>query len=369
MKFLWLLVLISCSSVFSQENRPITTAFSFLLLSPDAVASGKADIGVASLPDAFSQYWNASKYVFNEEKSGVAAGYTPYLNKITQNVFIGNISYYKKSNRGAWAGSLRYFSIGDVTLTYGFGNDVYVLGNFRPSEFTFDLSYSLKLSEHFAMGVTSRFLSSNLRLPTEENYWARGLSFDLSGYYLSKYHLVGNFQGKYTFGFQISNVGDKIRYEKLGQASFIPTNLKIGGGYFLQTDSYNTFSFLSEINKLLVPSPQKMQIGENKFDTSASQIDFFSGIVRSFGDAPNGFSEELQEISWALGFEYTYDNRLFLRTGYFNQHKNKGDRKYLTVGTGFRLSSFFWDFSYLFSTAQTHNPLSSSLRISLQYRF
>lgn len=365
MNFFRFLILISCSSVFSQEARPITTAFSFLLLSPDAIASGKGDIGVASLPDAFSQYWNTSKYVFSKEESGIAVGYTPYLSKITKDVFIGNISYYKKSNRGAWASSLRYFNIGDVTLTYGFGNDVYVLGNFRPSEFTFDLSYSLKLSEHYAMGVTTRFLSSNLRLPTEENYWGKGLSFDISGYYLSKSHLVGSFWGKYALGFQISNVGDKIRYEKLAQASFIPTNLKIGGGYFLETDSYNTFSFLSEINKLLVPSPLPDQSGVGKLP----KVDFFSGIFRSFSDAPNGFSEELQEISWALGFEYTYNEALFLRTGYFYQHKNKGDRKYLTIGTGFKLNSFFLDFSYLFSTAKTHNPLSSSLRISLQHKF
>ena len=174
---------------------------------------------------------------------------------------------------------------------------------------------------------------------------------------------MGSFWGKYALGFQISNVGDKIRYEKLAQASFIPTNLKIGGGYFLETDSYNTFSFLSEINKLLVPFPLPDQSGVGKLP----KVDFFSGIFHSFSDAPNGFSEELQEISWALGFEYTYNEALFLRTGYFYQHKNKGDRKYLTIGTGFKLNSFFLDFSYLFSTAKTHNPLSSSLRISLLF--
>lgn len=347
--------------VFSQEVRPITTAFPFLLIGPDAVASGKGDIGVASSPDVFSQYWNASKYVFSKEMSGVAIAYTPYLNRIAQDIFIGNVSYYKKTNRGAWASSFRYFNVGDITLTHGVGNDVYVLGHFRPSEFTFDLSYSLKLSESYAMGITTRFLSSNLRLPTEETHSGRGLSFDVSGYYLSPSHLVGSLFGKYALGFQISNVGDKIRYEKLAQASFIPTNLKIGGGYFLEMDSYNTFSFLLEVNKLLVPSQNE--------ENNLAQIDFFSGILRSFSDAPDGFSEELQEISWSLGFEYAYNESLFLRAGYFNQHKNKGDRKYLTIGTGFRLSSFLLDFSYLFSAAKTHNPLSSSLRISLQHKF
>ncbi|MDO4228653.1 MAG: type IX secretion system outer membrane channel protein PorV [Capnocytophaga sp.] len=360
----YFLILVFCTSVFSQESRPISTAFPFLLISPDAVSSGKGDIGVASLPDAFSQYWNASKYVFCEEKSGVGVGYTPYLNKFTRDIFIGNLCYYTKTNRGAWAGSFRYFSVGDVTLTQGFGSQVYVLGNFRPSEFTFDLSYSLKLSEHYAMGVATRFLSSNLRLPFEESHRAKGFSFDISGYYLSKTHLVGIFSGKYSWGFQIANVGDKIRYNELSQSFFIPTNLKIGGGYFLETDSYNLFSFFTEANKLLVPAP-------NGNDNSANQpkTNFLTGIFHSFSDASDGFSEELQEISWAFGFEYAYNDTLFLRSGYFNQHKNKGDRKYLTFGTGFKVDTFLFDFSYLFSVAQTHNPLSSSLRVSLQYKF
>ncbi|MDO5105440.1 type IX secretion system outer membrane channel protein PorV [Capnocytophaga sp.] len=370
------------NSVFSQEERPLATAFPFLLLSPDATASGRGDTGVASTPDVFSQYWNASKYVFAPENSGVALGYTPYLSKVVRDVFIGNLCYYKKTHRSAWAGSFRYFSIGDVTLTQGFNNDFYVLGNFRPSEFAFDLSYSLKLSEHYAMGVAARFLSSNLRLPTEESYTARGLGFDISGYYHSPKHLIGNYFGSYRFGFQVSNIGGKVQYENHGHAFFIPTNLRLGISYTLLPDSYNRFELLLEMNKLLIPSPPKYHYtdhnGNGKQDADEPleivagknpNVDFFQGIFRSFSDAPNGFSEEWHEIAWSAGFEYAFDERFFLRTGYFYQHKNKGDRQYLTIGTGFKIKTLQADFSYLFSTAKTHNPLSSSLRISLQYTF
>lgn len=368
--------------IFSQEQRPISTAFPFLLLSTDAIASGKGDIGVASSPDVFSQHWNASKYVFAEEMSAVAMAYTPYLNRVAQDMFLGNIVYYKRTQRSAWAGSLNYFNIGNVTLTQDFGSEAYVLGNFRPSEFTFDLSYSLQLSPYYAMGITARYLNSNLRLPINESNVARALAFDMSGFYTSKEHIIGNYFGKYRFGFQISNFGSKIQYEKLGKAFFLPTNLKLGAGYHLQTDSYNQFELLLEMNKLLVPSPAQYGFndtnGNGIQDSSepteivagkSSDVDFLQGVFQSFSDAPDGLSEELREISWALGFEYTYNEALFLRTGYFNQHKNKGDRKYLTIGTGFRVKAWQVDFSYLFSTAKTHNPLSSSLRIALQYHF
>ncbi|MDO4229972.1 MAG: type IX secretion system outer membrane channel protein PorV [Capnocytophaga sp.] len=357
MKIIRLLFFLHFYCLFSQEQHPISTAFPFLLISTDAVGSGKGDLGVASKPDVFSQYWNAAKYVFAQEESSVGMGYTPYLNKVVRDIFLGNLSYYKKINRGAWAGSFRYFSIGEVTLTQSFGNEAYVLGNFRPSEFAFDVSYSLKLNESFAMGVATRFLNSNLRLPTDDNITARGLAFDISGYYHSKEHLIGNYFGKYTLGFQISNIGSKVKYEDLGKTFFIPTNLKAGAGYLVSVDSYNTFNFLLEFNKLLVPTSSQ----------NSENIDFLQGILKSFSDAPNGVSEEFQEISWALGGEYAYNESLFLRAGYFNQYKNKGDRKYLTVGSGFKVKAWQLDFSYLFSTARTHNPLSSSLRIALQY--
>lgn len=359
MRFVYTLFFINCFCLFSQEQRPISTAFPFLLLSTDAIASGKGDIGVASKPDVFSQHWNSAKYVFSERPMKIGMGYTPYLNSLVRDIFLGSASYYWKNNRSAWATSLKYFSIGDVTLAQDFGSDTYILGDFRPAEFAFDVSYNLKLSESFAMGVLARYLRSDLRLPTDEKSVGSGFSFDISGYYQSKEHLFGKYFGKYTFGFQLSNIGKKIKYDDLGKEFFIPTNLRLGSMYSLQTDMRNEFSFLVEINKLLVPSSLP----------ESNNVDFLQGIFESFTDAPAGFSEELQEISWALGFEYVYDETLFLRTGYFDQHKNKGDRKYITLGAGFAMSAWQFDFSYLLPTTRTANPLVKTFRICLGYSF
>lgn len=359
MKFLFFIFFLNIFSLFSQERGVITTAFPFLLLSSDAVASGKGDIGSASQPDVFSQRWNSSKYVFSEQKSGIGAGYTPYVSHLVKDIFIGNIAYYRKTTRGAWAGSLAYFSVGDVTMAQDFQGSAYVLGIFRPVEFTFDISYNLKLSERFSSGVAARYLRSDLRLPTDERSRGAGFAFDISGYYQSKEHLLGRYFGKTVFGFQLSNLGTKIKYSDLGKDFFLPTNLKVGGGYFLGIDAQNEISILLELNKLLVPTMSENQ--EN--------VDFMQGIFKSFSDASGGFSEELQEISWSIGFEYVYDKIFFLRTGYFNQHKNKGDRKYATLGTGFKFNRWQFDFSYLIPTSKTINPLRKSLRVSLQHHF
>ena len=357
MKYLLLTSLLISVFLHAQEERPITTAFPFLSINTDAAVAGMGEVGVCSQPNVFAQRNNAAKYIFAENTSGVGVSYTPYLNKLVKDIFLGNITYYKRTQRNAWGASLTYFSIGDVSLTQDFGGSATVLGSFRPTEFTFDLSYNLRLSEHFAMGVAARYLNSNLQLPTADKAVARGLGFDISGYYTSAFHLIGNYTGSYSFGFQLSNIGAKVKYDDLGKSFFLPTNLKLGAAYNLQVDSYNRFSVLTEANKLLVPT----ESGEDK--------DFIEGIFTSFSDAPNGFKEELHEISWAIGAEYAFDEQLFLRTGYFHQHKLKGDRQYLTVGCGFAFRSFQFDVSYLFSTTTTNNPLSSSMRTSLQYAF
>ncbi|WP_454986901.1 type IX secretion system outer membrane channel protein PorV, partial [Capnocytophaga bilenii] len=307
----------------------------------------------------FSQYWNSSKYVFSLPKSGIGMSYTPYLNKLSRDIFLANLSYYGKGNRSAWGSSFRYFSIGEIQQTQLLGSDIYRLGNFLPSEWLLDLSYNLKLSQYYSMGITVRYLHSNLRLPTEEKSTAQGIAFDISGYYTSEKHLIDNYLGNYLFGFQISNIGSKIKYEDLGQSFFLPTNFKISGSYTLSIDNENDISLFLELNKLLVPSDTQKH----------KKTDFLEGIFTSFTDAPNGFSEEIREISWALGFEYAYLQHWCLRTGYSYQHKNKGDKKYFTIGTGFNMQHWQLDFSYLFSTAPTVNPLSNSLRVSLQYTF
>lgn len=360
MKFfnLFTLFFIGCVSLFPQEGRPITTAFPFLLSEADAVASGRGMLGVASAPDVFSQRWNSSKYIFSEQKTGLGISYNPYLGHLVSDIFSGNLSYYRKAKRGVWAGSFTYFSIGQVRLVEEFQGSAYVLGGFRPAEFALDVSYNLRLGKRFSLGVLARYLRSDLQLPTEEKFVGVGISSDISGYYQSKEHLLGKYFGRSVWGFQISNLGTKIRYNNLGKEFFLPANLKLGGSYFLVIDAYNEISFMTEINKLLVPT---LEEGEN--------IDVLQGIFRSFSDAPNGFSEELQEIFWTVGIEYIYDKSFFLRMGYFNQHKNKGDRKHFTLGAGFKLSHWQFDFSYLLAVAKTANPLNKSLRISLQYGF
>ena len=345
---------------FSQESPAITTAFPFLLISTDPIASGIGDIGVASSADAFSQKWNSSKYLFAENTSAIAATYTPYLSSIAKDIFLGNITYYKKYRRSALGCSFTYFSVGKVELNQNYGNQTLSLGNYRPTEFAFDLSYNLLLSEHFAMGVTARYIRSALQLPTDDRSVANGIAFDICGYYTSKEHLISDYIGSYTLGFQLSNLGQKVKYDKLGQEFFIPTNLRIGGGYHLHIDQSNALSLLIEANKLLVPSPQK--------DRSEQHKTFLEGIFSSFTDAQGGITEELQEVSLSFGVSYNFENTFFLRTGYFTESELKGYRKYLTIGTGFSLNSIQLDFSYLFNTSKVPNPLSSSLRIGIQYK-
>ena len=302
MKHLYnLLIFITIFPIFAQEEKPITTAFPFLLLSTDATASGMGDIGLCSSPNVFSQRWNAAKYVFAEATSGVGVGYSPYLNKLAKDVFLGNITYYKRLRRSAWGASFTYFTIGEVALTQNIGSNAYLAGNVRPSEFAADLSYNLKLSEQFAMGVATRYLQSALRLPSEGNTTARSIAFDISGYYTSREHPIGNAWGYYTWGFQLSNIGAKVKYEDLGKEYFIPTNLKIGASYNLLFSELHSISLLVEANKLLVPSVPE----DNE--------DFLQGIFKSFSDAPNGFSEEWHEISKAIGVQYAYNQQFFVR--------------------------------------------------------
>lgn len=357
MKFLGLLTFFfgGCFWLFSQQEKPLTTAFPFLLLGTDAAASGRGNLGVVATPDVFSQRWNSAKYTFTEQKMGIGMSYVPYLHQRVRDIFLGNMSYYRKTTRGAWAGSFTYFSIGEVKLIDDFQGSAYVLGGFRPIEFALDASYNLKLSERFSLGVLARYLRSDLRLPTEEKYVGAGFSCDISGYYTSKEHLLGAYFGSVVLGFQLSNLGMKIKYDDLGRDFFLPTNLKLGAGYVLTFDSVNKVSFLLEVNKLLV--------------STSGDVDVIQGVFKSFSDALGGFSEELQEVFGSVGLEYAYDTGFFLRTGYFYQHENKGGRKHLSFGTGFRLNHWQFDFSYLFSTGKTAGFLSKSANVSLQYSF
>ena len=356
---------------FSQERRVITTAVPFLMISADARASGLGEQGVATSPDAFSQHWNPSKYVFSEKLSSIGISYTPYLSKIVNDVFLTNLNFYNViDQRSAWSASFKYFSLGDIDIIQN-PQDIPILET--PNEFTLDASYSLKLSEYFALAVTGRFLMSDVKLQSvdADSDSASSFAVDISGFYQSDQKSYNNFNGVWRAGFNISNVGPRMKYEELGRKNFIPTNLKVGGAFDFIFDSSNKFSFNLELNKLLVPSPSEPVYNSNNEIIGYNQADvnFLSGIFKSFGDAPDGLSEEIKEFTVAIGLEYLYNDSFALRMGYFNENEEKGARKYLTFGTGFQLEEFNIDLSYLLSTSSIISPLENTLRFSFTYNF
>ena len=371
------LVMILFTSLLFSQNRVITTGVPFLLITSDARSAGMGEQGVATSPDAFSQNWNPSKYSFAPSESGIGVSYTPYLSQLVNDIFLANVSYYKViSERAAWATSLKYFSLGEIEIGQTPADFINPLIE-RPNEFVLDFSYALKLNESFSMGVTGAFINSDLKLGsgTDDASAASTVAFGISGYYQSGELSLDNFDGKWRGGFYISNLGPKLTYETDGYADFLPTNLKLGGGLDIILDSYNTLTLGLEINKLLVPTPSEPIVAANadgeEIITGYVQPDvsFLSGIFKSFGDAPDGFSEELQEFTWALGAEFNYNNAFALRAGYFNEHELKGARKFITLGAGFKYNVVDIDLSYLISATKVINPLENTLRFSLTFNF
>ena len=358
-------------NLYSQDRRVITTAVPFLMISADARASGLGEQGVATSPDAFSQHWNPAKYVFLDNKSGVGVSYTPYLSKLVSDVFLANLNYYNViDERSSWSTSFKYFSLGDIDILQN-PQDIPYLEN--PNEFTLDASYILKLNDNFSMGVTGRYLMSDVKLQSVDSDSSSASSFavDISGFYQSDERAYENFNGLWRFGFNISNMGPKMKYEELGKNNFIPTNLKLGSAFDFIFDSSNKLSINLELNKLLVPSPSIPIYNSNDQIIGYNQADvtFLSGLFKSFGDAPDGFSEELKEITLSLGLEYTYNDSFALRVGYFGENEDKGARKYVTFGTGFSLEEIDLDLSYLLSSSSVISPLENTLRFSFTYNF
>ena len=373
-KLLIIILILSIFNVYSQDRRVITTAVPFLLISSDARASGLGEQGVATSVDNFSQHWNPSKYIFSENSSGVAFGYTPYLSKLVNDIFLANVSYYNKiSERSSWSASLKYFSLGDIDILQN-PLDIPIIEN--PNEFTLDASYSLRLSESFAMSVSGRFLMSDVKLQTldSETEAATSVAVDISGYYQSDLKSYNNFDGILRAGFNISNIGPKMKYSKVsgGTESYIPTNLRLGSGFEFIFDSNNSLALTLEVNKLLVPSPSEEVLNSNGQVVAYRQPDvgFLQGIFKSFGDAPDGISEEIKELTYALGLEYSFDNSFFIRSGYFSEHELKGSRKFITIGTGFKTDrNLSIDLSYLISTSDVISPLENTIRLSLGFNF
>lgn len=363
--FIFIILFLGIVHTYAQDDlNPITTAAPFLLISPDARAGGIADMGAATSPDANSQHYNASKNAFAASQWQIGLNYTPWLRNLTNDVSLTSAFVTNKFNeRSAWSASLKYFSLGSIDLTDDSGIS---LGSENPNEFSFDGSYAMKLSENFSMAVALRFIHSNLTLRIEDSdiQTVNTFAVDIGGYYQSEENNYGAFNGKWRGGFNISNIGPKVELVVGGKESFIPTNLRLGGGFDFILDDVNVITAGLEFNKLLVPTPPIRENGEivaGKDD----DVGFIQGMFQSFYDAPRGFSEELEEVAWALSAEYLYNQVFAVRAGYFHESPNKGNRQYFTVGAGFRFRSSTLDLSYLINASDVNNPLESTLRFSL----
>ena len=345
----------------TQVTGGITTATPFLLIVPDARAGGMGDMGVATSADGFSLFHNPAKMTFSNRQVKAGLTYSPWLRNLTDDIFIGSASYMNRfSENAAWGADFKYFSLGQIDLTDSNGNPN---GSINPNEFVVSGAYALKLSETFSMGVGLKYIRSNLAFNgTAGNVLQPINSFavDVSGYYQSFEENYGNFNGRYRVGFNITNIGPKVSYTP-GEEDFIPTNLKLGGGFDFILDDYNTIATTVEFTKLLVPTPDPNDPNAND-DTG-----WVSGMFSSFGDAPGGFSEELSEITYALGAEYLYNQAFALRAGYFHESQDKGNRQYFTLGGGFKTNALNIDLSYLINSSDVNNPLENSLRFSLSF--
>lgn len=368
-----LIVLFVCTTIRisaqtnSQQTGGITTAAPFLLIPPDARSGGMGDMGVSTSADAFSLFHNPAKMTFGSRQVYAGLTYSPWLRNLTDDIFIGSASYINRfSENSAWGADFKYFSLGEINLTDNQGNPN---GSINPNEFVLSGAYALKLSETFSMGVGLKYLRSNLAFNgTAGNALQPINSFavDVSGYYQSFEENYGSFNGRYRIGFNITNIGPKVSYVP-GEEDFIPTNLKFGGGFDFILDDYNIISTNIEFTKLLVPTPPLRDGNGNIIEGKDDNVGWISGMFQSFGDAPGGFSEELQEFTYALGAEYLYNNAFALRAGYFHESQNKGNRQYFTIGTGFRTNALNVDLSYLINSSDVNNPLENSLRFSLSF--
>lgn len=390
---LLLICLLIISYAKAQDiTRPITTGVPFLLVAADARAAGMADQGVATSTDAYSQQWNPAKYAFATEAQGLSISYTPYLTDLANDISLGQLTYYNKINeRSAFATSFRYFGFGGIELRET-GDPNEPTREVNPNEFALDGSYSLKLSDKFSMAVGARYIRSNLKIPSTDVDASAASSFavDIAGFYQSDEIAYADFNGRWRAGFNMQNLGPKISYDNDDlSANFLPANLRLGGGFDFILDDYNKVGVSVEFTKLLVPTPPGSGTavdanGDGDFtdpgDISQSEADaanykayndigWVSGIFKSFGDAPDGFSEELKEITYSVGAEYMYQDAFAVRAGYFHESPMKGARQFFSLGAGFKYNIVKVDVSYLFSTSKIKNPLENTLRFSLTFNF
>lgn len=365
-------LILTAAESYAQDKQdmfnPVNTSVTSQTIAPDARAAGMGDVGVATDPDVNSQYWNPAKYPFCISRAGVALNYTPWLRQLVSDMDLAYLAgYYRIGDYSAVSASLRYFSLGEVMTS-----DSDEAMTISPYEMSFDVAYSLMLSEKFSIAAAVRWIYSDLTYDyTDDTSPGSAFAADLACYY-NDYINIGHRECQLGLGMNISNIGSKITFGGDDNSEFIPTNLRLGAALMVPIDEYNRFTISADANKLLVPTYPKQEEGESTEDyQNRVQKDYYdvssiSGIFKSFNDAPNGFSEELEEINWSVGAEYVYNDKFSLRAGYHHESENKSNRKYFTVGAGFRMSAFTLDCGYVIATAKS-NPLDQTLRFTLGF--
>ena len=364
---------IAAQSIKETIFNPVYTAVTSQTIAPDARAAGMGDVGVATDPDVNAQYWNPAKYPFNISRAGVSLNYTPWLRRLVNDMYLANLmGFYRIGNYSAVSTSLRYFNMGEVELPHS--GSTGAIPTIHPHEMSFDVGYALMLSERFSIAAAVRYIHSDLTYDySDATQPGSAFAADLALYY-QNYVTMGQRECQLGLGMNISNIGSKINFSSDDNSEFIPTNLRLGGALMVPIDEYNRFSVAVDANKLLVPTRPIQRDNELPADFDKRlQRDYYdvssiNGIFKSFGDAPGGLKEELQEVAWSLGGEYVYHDQFAVRAGYHHESANKGNRKYLTLGAGFKTHGIALDAAYLIATAKS-NPLDQTLRLSLAFDF
>lgn len=373
--FVLSIILLSAKFVKSQTSglsgaNTITTAVPFLSITPDSRAGGMGDAGVGTTPDLSSQHWNPAKYAFMESDMGISLSYSPWLRNLVDDINLAYLVGYKKLDEvQTISGSLRYFSLGDIIFTDDVGTET---NRVNPNEFALDIGYIRNLSEVFSGSVAVRYIRSDIYsgqlVNGVETTAGNSYAADVAFYYHNEFRMNRK-DNLFTAGINIQNIGAKVSYTEGEEEYFIPTTLKLGAAYTTELDEYNSFTFAVEANKLLVPTPPKDTTTQDEgiiVDPFSADKSVIAGIFTSFSDAPGGVKEEMQEINLSAGVEYWYNKQFALRAGYFWEHENKGNRKFITAGAGFRMNVFALDFSYLLPTQRNH-PLENTLRFTLSF--
>ncbi|MCF0184169.1 MAG: type IX secretion system outer membrane channel protein PorV [Bacteroidaceae bacterium] len=363
-------------TAYGQDSKeifnPVQYAITSLAIAPDARGGGMGDIGAATEADGMSQYWNPAKYPFNIARAGVNVSYTPWLRQLVNDIDLAYVSgFYRIGDYNALSASLTYFSLGEVFYGNSSGqiDESYSL---RPKEFSIDVAYSRMLTQNFSAAVALRFIYSDLSWDREaESKAAKSFAADIALYRIG-YFMAGSRECAFSWGINLSNIGSKVNYGGSDYSQFLPTNLRLGIGFQIPFDEYNRLSIYADANKFLIPTMPIQREDETDQDYQERlRKDYYdvspiNGIFKSFSDAPGGFKEELKEINWAIGLEYNYNDRFLVRGGYHDESAVKGNRKYFSVGAGFRMSIFAIDASYVIATTPS-NPLDQTMRFTLGF--